>query len=167
LVVQTARSFSGVSDISVNWIAVTRSARRQHLRWAALALTAGVACACALVLVLDSHEMALIGGLLAMSLAALVLHVIPESVMTHCWCVNHDGRVSIRWAVGAETSDEVNPAFVSSFLVVLRQGRRTLQVWRDATPAPAFRRLAVAVRWRVARDFSVADGDLTDAADRT
>jgi hypothetical protein len=156
-----------VSDISVNWIAVARSAWRRRLQWAALTLTAGVATTCLLVLVLASPEMALTGGLLAMSFGALAMHWIPERITAHAWCINPDGGVSIRWAAGAEPTGEVDAAFVSSFLVVLRQGRRTLQVWRDATPAPAFRRLAVAVRWRVVRELSVADSDRTDATDRT
>jgi hypothetical protein len=41
--------------------------------------------------------------------------------------------------------------FASPAFVVLGAGRRSLEIWRDATPIPAFRRLSVAARWRVQR----------------
>jgi hypothetical protein len=41
--------------------------------------------------------------------------------------------------------------FVSPRFIVLRAGGGTLEIWRDATPIEAFRRLSVAVRWQARR----------------
>jgi hypothetical protein len=79
-----------------------------------------------------------------------------------------DGCVSVRWDRSADVSTQVGAVFVSSFLIVLREGRRSLEVWCDAAPAEEFRRLAVALRWRTTRDKSVVgSSDRPHAADRT
>jgi len=76
--------------------------------------------------------------------------------------------ISLRWDHDGRVSNGVAADFVSSFLIVLRDGRRTLEVWRDATPPAAFRRLSVALRWRVVRNVYVDAAQYrTDAAHRT
>jgi len=143
-----------VSDISVSWLAVSRSAWRQRLKVAALTLTAGVATALALVLCLGSEAVATIGGAGAACLAMLTARRAAPRQPAAQWCVRADGGISIRWGDG-QLSHGVVASYVSSFLIVLRDGRRTLEVWRDATPPAAFRRLSVALRWRVVRNVYV------------
>jgi len=154
-----------VSDISTHWIAASRSAWRQRLRLAALALTAGVVAAVLLVLLSGSEAFAAMGGACAMCVAALLGRASRAPKNDRSWRVRPDGRVSVRWDSSGTDSSEASAVFVSSFLIVLRRDRRSLEVWRDATPATAFRRLAVAARWRVERAAPVVD--LTHGADRT
>jgi len=143
-----------VSDLSVSWLGVSRSAWRQRLEVGALALTAGVATALTLVVWLSSEPIATIGGAGAMLLATLTGRRLLRPQRGGHWSVRADGVVAIWWDEGRQVSNGVAVAFVSSFLIVLRDGRRTLEVWRDATPPVAFRRLSVALRWRVARTVS-------------
>jgi hypothetical protein len=156
-----------VSDISVSWLAVSRSAWRQRLLQGALGLTAGVAAALPLVLWLGSEAVAAIGGGGATCVGALVGRNLISAKSAGSWCLRHDGSVSIRWARATEAVDGASAVLVSSFLIVLRHGARTLEVWRDATPSTAFRRLSVAVRWHVARKGSVHSADRPDGAHRT
>jgi hypothetical protein len=142
-----------VSDISVSWLGVSRSALRQRLEVGALALTAGVATAITLVVWLGSEPIATIGGAGAMFLAALTARWLVRPQRGGHWSVRANGAVAIWWD-DRQVSNRVAAAFASSFLIVLRDGRRTLEVWRDATPPVAFRRLSVALRWRVARTVS-------------
>jgi len=152
-----------VSDISISWLAVSRSAWRQRLRVAALALAVGVVAALILVLLLDSEPLALAGGGCAL-LAALSLR--SRGVLAgHDWRISAFGRVLIRWN-GAEPAVDATPTFISSFLIVLRQGRRTLEIWRDAAPPQAFRRLSVAVRW-CAHNPGLAGRDQLNGPERT
>jgi len=152
-----------VSDLSVSWIAVSRSAWRQRLKVAALAVSVGVVAALILVLLLDSQPLALAGGGCAL-LAALSLRP-RDPLAGHDWRISGSGRVLIRWN-GAEPAVDATPAFISSFLIVLRQGRRTLEIWRDAAPPQAFRRLSVAVRW-CAHYPALAGRDQLNGRERT
>jgi len=154
-----------VSDIATNWIAVSRSAWRQRLRLGALALTAGVAAAVLLVHLSGSRAFAALGGACAICAAALLGRARGAPECERSWRIGRDGRVSVRWDRSGADRSEASAVFVSSFLIVLRHDRRSLEIWRDATPATAFRRLAVAARWRVERAAPVVD--LTHGADRT
>jgi len=144
-----------VSDISVSWLAVSRSSWRQRLQVVALALTAAVATAVVLVLWLGSEPVATIGGAGAACLATLTARRAVRPQRAGDWCIRADGGISIRWDGDDQVVNGVAADYVSSFLIVLRDGRRTLEVWRDATPSAAFRRLSVALRWRVARNAYV------------
>jgi hypothetical protein len=129
-----------------------------RLRWVALMLTSGVGAALPIVLSLGSETAAAVAGLAAMSMAVLRGRKFVAAQAGGGWCVRPDGTVSVRWDAGGEVSDGVTAAFVASFLILLRDGRRTLEVWRDATPTTAFRRLAVSIRWNVAREPYVVLG---------
>lgn len=146
-----------MSDISVSWIVISRSPLRERLQAGALGLTAGVIAALVLALWFRSEAAAVAGGLAAACTAVLMGRSFARARDPGTWCVRPDGSVSIRWGAGG-ASDDVKAAFVSSFLIVLRHGTRTLEVWRDATPAAAFRRLSVAIHWRVARKISAVPG---------
>jgi hypothetical protein len=165
LAARTARSFSGVSDISISWVSVSRSAWRQHLHAGALVLTAGVSAAVLLILLFDSEATAAAGAASAMLVAALCRRGAKPTAERQ-WRIARDGRVSVRWD-GADDSSEATAVFVSSFLIVLRQGHRKLAIWRDAAPATAFRRLSAAVRWHSPRAGLLDSSDRPDAADRT
>jgi hypothetical protein len=157
---------SGVSDISVSWVAVSRSTLRRRLRVWAHALTGAIAAALLLVLSLDSEFSAAAGAAVAVLAVAWLSARLEPAPPAGCWRVAHDGTVSVRWD-GEEDGGVATAAFVSSFLIVLRRRRRLLEVWRDATPAPVFRRLSAAVRWRIQRESSALASDRPDAADRT
>jgi hypothetical protein len=144
-----------VSDISVSWLAVSGSAWRQRLQVAALGLTAGVATGVAIVLWLGSEPVAMIGGAAAICTAMLTARFVVRGQRAGHWCIRADGGISIRWDGDHQLSNGVAAAYASSFLIVLQDGRRTLEVWRDATSPTAFRRLSVALRWRVARNAHV------------
>jgi hypothetical protein len=58
--------------------------------------------------------------------------------------------VFVRWD-HSQAATDASADFVCSFLIVLRHETRKLAIWRDATPVRAFRRLSIAVRWRVQR----------------
>jgi len=115
-------------------------------------LTSGVGAALPVVLWSGSAIAAAVAGVAAMCIAALTGRRFVAAHASGSWCVRPDGTVSVRWDGGGKVSDGATAAFVSSFLIVLRDGRRKLEVWRDATPATAFRRLAVSIRWNVARE---------------
>jgi len=152
-----------VSDLSVSWIAVSRSAWRQRLEVAARALTVGVVAALVLVLLFDSELLALTGG--GCALLAALWRRSRVRLASHEWRISGSGRVLLRWN-GAEPAVDASPTFVSSFLIVLRQGRRTLEIWRDAAPPQAFRRLSVAVRW-CAHNPALAGRDQLNERERT
>jgi hypothetical protein len=64
--------------------------------------------------------------------------------------IDFDGTVRVRRAgdgsgEAAEAAEAA--AFVSSQVLVLSLGRRSLAIWRDAVPEAMYRRLAVAARW--------------------
>jgi len=122
-----------------------------RLRLAALVLSSGVGAALIVALWLGSETTAALAGVAAMGAAALAGRKVAVRQPTASWCVRGDGRVSVRWGRRAACSDGVSAVFVSSGLIVLRDGMRTLEVWRDATPSKAFRRLSVAIRWHVGR----------------
>src|SRR5215813_4203265 len=90
LVARTARSFSGVSDRSISWIALSRSAWRERLRRAARLLTTGVAIGLALVLVFDSELIALAGAAGAVLLCAIGWQS-QVQLANHCWRVTNSG----------------------------------------------------------------------------
>jgi hypothetical protein len=154
-----------VSEISVSWIVVCRSAWRQRLHAAALGLSAGVVVAMLLVLATENGIVAAAGGALALLVgtAAGLRHRPPSGAR---WSVGPDGRVLVQWD-GAAAAVEAAPAFVSTFLIVLAQRTRRLEVWRDAAPACAFRRLSAAVRWRAPRRVTLEGSVRPDGADRT
>ena len=129
-------------------------------------LTAMVACATFLILLLDSTPIAFAGAAVAALAAALAQSVIHEPAVERSWSVGPDGRVWVWWDAAA-TPHEASAAFVSPYLIVLGQDRRRLQVWRDSAPAAAFRRLSAAVRWGVRKDSSDASTKQLDATDRT
>ena len=125
---------------------------------AALALTSGVGVALPVMLSLGSPTAAALVAGAATCAAVVAGRGLAERQPRADWCVRADGSVWVQWESGGGHSDRVTAVFVSSGLIVLRDGARTLEVWRDATPAPAFRRLSVAIRWYVGREKSVAFG---------
>jgi len=138
-----------------------------RLRWVAVMLTSAVAAALPVVLWSGSGAAAAVAGVAAMCIAALKSRKFAAAQSGGSWCVRPDGTVCARWGVGGDVSDGVTAAFISSFLVVLRDGRRTLEVWRDATTPTAFRRLSVSIRWNVGARNSLFSVDQPDGADRT
>ena len=129
-------------------------------------LTAAVAAATSLVLLLDSAAIAFAGAVVAALAAALAQSVAGKPAVERSWSVGPDGRVWVWWDAAA-TPREANAAFVSTYLIVLGQDRRRLQIWRDAAPETAFRRLSAAVRWGARPDSSDASTRQLDATDRT
>jgi hypothetical protein len=74
------------------------------------------------------------------------------------WRIAADGRIGVQ--VGGAEADAA-AEFVSSYLIVLRYGRRRLPIWRDAVPAAAFRRLSALARWRIERRQARVAGEET------
>jgi len=116
-----------------------------------------------LVLLFDAELLALAGG--GCALLAALWRRSGARLAGHDWRISGSGRVLVRWN-GAEPAVDASPTFISSFLIVLRQGRRTLEIWRDAAPPQAFRRLNVAVRWR-AHNPALAGRDQLNERERT
>ena len=129
-------------------------------------LTAAVAAATSLVLLLDSYAIAGAGAVVAALAAALAQSTARKPTLERSWSVGPDGRVWVWWDASA-IPREASAVFISPYLVVLGQGRRKLQIWRDAAPATAFRRLSAAARWRVRQGSPRASSGQLDAIDRT
>jgi hypothetical protein len=136
--------------------------RRHHLLSVALSVTFGIAAAIVLILLVQLRSLAFAGGAVAAGATWLAARRRIAPADNRHWSIDRDGRALVRQA---DVVVEATVLFSSSFLIVLRHGKQTLEVWRDATPPTAFRRLAVAARWRIARVASDVDPD--HAADRT
>lgn len=132
-----------MSEISVSWTPVAPSRRREILLLAALAVSGGVFTATLVAWATRSDPTAAIAG----GLVALVVGGARREVagVATWWRIGGDGSLFVR--VGGHPQVRADAAFASRGLIVLRHGGRTTAIWRDAAPAPAFRRLSAAVRW--------------------
>jgi hypothetical protein len=141
-----------VSNLAVSWVAVAPSAWRRRLRCVALALAPSSLIASTLVLASGSDLFAGCAGAVAALAGAALAWAWSDRPGTSVWSIGSDGCIAIR------RQDEIcrgaAVVFASPMFVVLRADRRTLEIWRDVTPVPAFRRLSVAVRWCTARTTS-------------
>ena len=139
-----------MSELAVRWVAVAPSVRQRRLRNLAIAITAGVLAALLVVHVSGAIAGALWAGLtFSLGAAAALVRRPPRPADERQWSIAADGRVAVR--LGDQMWPDVPPVFVSSAFIVLRTGRRTLEIWCEATPIEAFRRLSVAVRWPARR----------------
>lgn len=156
-----------MSDLAVRWVAVAPSAWQRRLRCFAFALSAGVLASLPVVHLFDSPAGALAAGAVALLGVAAVMGLRAPQPARFAWSVASNGDIAVRY--DDRVFRDAVVVFVSPAFIVLRVGRRSLEIWRDATPIEAFRRLSVALRWRARRG---AGATLTvikpsDAAERT
>jgi hypothetical protein len=144
-----------VSDLAVSWVAVAPSAWRRRLRCGAIAAVGAVTVATVAVRLTGSGTLAaVVAAGFALLLVGVFARIDSFARDDRAWSLTADGRIVVRG--DDATCRDAAIVYVSPFLIVLRAGWRSLEIWRDATPIPAFRRLSVAARWHVPRDSGAA-----------
>jgi hypothetical protein len=143
-----------VSDLAVSWVALAPSAWQRWLRRGALALSSAVIILLLVVHGADAPRVvaAAAAGLLFLAAVAWFVSRAKRGAGQRDaaeWRIDGDGHVSIRAA--GQDGRAASVIFASPIVVVLRAGRRNVEIWRDAAPAVAFRRLSVAARWSLPR----------------